>query len=65
MLVRLKTNMHIKLQKNLLYSKSPLGRIRIKNHPSTLIPYHRWAEMEIMHITHKQCDDSISIKQLC
>ena len=58
--------MHIKPFKtfwNILNHRG--GTIRIKHHPSTLIPYHRWAEMEIMHITHKQCDDSILIEQLC
>jgi hypothetical protein len=32
----------------MFYSISPLGRNRIKQH-STLIPHHRWAEMELTY----------------
>ena len=53
--------MHIKSLKFSSYSKSPLGRIRIKHYLSTLILHHRWAEIESMHKTHKQYDDNISV----
>jgi hypothetical protein len=33
----------------MFYSISPLGRNRIKQYSSTLIPHHCWAEMELTY----------------
>jgi hypothetical protein len=33
----------------MFYSISPLSRNRIKQHSSTLIPHHRWTEMELTY----------------
>jgi hypothetical protein len=33
----------------MFYSISPLGRNRIKQPSSTLIPHHRWAEIELTY----------------